>query len=200
MKQRVNLVDHLDLALPDAVNIKLAARLCSAAAVLALFYYGVVHLQVSSMENHLADMEENQQVLEVELNATKSQLQSLQNGKQLLPQIELLKKEKLAKSRILDSVAEQPSNTSNGFSAYLKALGERPAQGLWFTRLWFEDNGRKISWSGHTQEPASVPRYLQQLKTNEVYTGHFFSVLKMQRGKDSGNLLAFEISSTEAEK
>ena len=200
MKQHVNLVDHLNLALPDAVNIKLAARLCGAAAVLALLYYGIVNLQVSSMENYLADMEEGQRLVEVELSAAKKQLQSLQNGKQLVPQIELLKKEKAAKSRILSSVAEQPLDTSNGFSAYLKALGERPAQGLWFTKLWFEDNGRKISWSGHTLEPASVPRYLQQLRTNNVYVGHFFSVLKMQRVNDGGNLLAFEISSTEAEQ
>ncbi len=200
MKQQVNLVDHLDLALPDAVNIKLAARLCGVAAVLTLLYYGVINLQLSSLQNHLADMREEQQVVEVELNAAKTKLQSLQNGKQLLPQIEILKKEKAAKARILSSVAEQPINKSNGFSAYLRALGERPAQDLWFTKLWFEDNGRKISWSGLTQEPASVPRYLQQLKSNSVYVGHFFSVLKMQRAKSGGNLLAFEISSTEAEQ
>lgn len=198
MKQQVNLIDHLDLALPDAVNIKLAARLCGVAAMLMLFYYGIVNVQLSRVENQLAAMNEDQQVLETELNSAKTRLQSLQNGKQLLPQIELLKKEKAVKSRILNSVAEQPIDKSNGFSAYLKALGERPAQGLWFTKLWFEDNGRKISWSGHTQEPASVPRYLQQLKNNHVYVGHFFNVLKMQRAEGNGKLLTFEISSMEA--
>lgn len=200
MKQQVNLIDHLDLALPDSVTIKLGARLCGVAAALMLVYYGIVNLQLSRVESQLDAMNTDQQVLETELDSAKAQLQSLQNGKQLLPQIELLKKEKAVKSRILNSVAEQPMDKSNGFSAYLKALGERPAQGLWFTKLWFEDNGRSISWSGHTLEPASVPRYLQQLKTNSVYVGHFFNVLKMQRAEDNGKLLAFEIRSTEAEQ
>ncbi len=200
MKQQVNLVNHLNLALPDAVNIKLAGRLCAVAAVLMVVYYAVTTLQLGRIENQLTGMQQDQQAVEAELTNARTQLQSLQSGKQLLPQIELLKKEKAAKSRILSSVAEQPVNTSNGFSAYLKALGQRPAQGLWFTRLWFEDNGRRISWSGHTREPASVPRYLQQLKSNEVYVGHFFNVLKMQRAEGGGKLLAFEISSTEAEQ
>ena len=200
MKQQVNLVDHLDLALPDAVNIKLAGRLCAAAAVVMVSYWGIANLQIGRVENQLASMQEDRQTLEAELNIAKTQLQSLQSGTQLLPQIELLKKEKAAKSRILNSVAEQPVNTSNGFSAYLKAMGERPTEGLWFTKLWFEDNGRNISWSGLTQEPASVPRYLQQLKTNSVYIGHFFNVLKMQRAEGSNKLLAFEISSTAAEQ
>lgn len=200
MKQQVNLIDHLDLALSDAVNIKLAARLCAVAAMLMLLYYGIVNVQLGRVENQLAAMTEDQQSLETEVDSAKTQLQLLQNGKQLLPQIELLKKEKAVKSRILNSVAEQPIDKGNGFSAYLKALGERPAQGLWFTKLWFEDNGRRISWSGHTHEPASVPRYLQQLKSNNVYVGHFFNVLKMQRAEGNGKLLAFEISSTEAEK
>ncbi len=200
MKQQVNLVDHLDLALPDAVNIKLAGRLCAVTAVLMLVFYGIANLQLGRVENQLVNMQQDQQALDVELSVAKTQLRSLQSGKQLLPQIELLKREKAAKSRILNSVAEQPVNTNNGFSAYLKALGERPAQGLWFTKLWFEDNGRNISWSGLTQEPASVPRYLQQLKANNVYVGHFFNVLKMQRAAGSGKLLTFEISSTEAEQ
>lgn len=200
MKQQINLIDHLDLALPDAVNIKQGARLCSVAAALMLLYYGIVNVQLSGVESQLAGLDEDKQHLETELDVARQQLQSLQNGKQLLPQIELLKKEKAVKSRILNSVAEQPIDKSNGFSAYLKALGERPAQGLWFTKLWFEDNGRKISWSGHTQDPASVPRYLQQLKTNSIYVGHFFNVLKMQRADNNGKLLAFEISSTEAEE
>ena len=117
MKQQVNLVDHLHLALPDAVNIKLAARLCGVAAVLMLFYYGIVNVQVSSVKHQLAAMSEDQQSLESELDSAKTQLQSLQNGKQLLPQIEVLKKEKAIKSRILSSVAEQPIDKSNGFSA-----------------------------------------------------------------------------------
>lgn len=200
MKQQVNLIDHLDLALSDAVNIKLAARLCAVAAMLMLLYYGIVNVQLGRVENQLAAMTEDQQSLETEVDSAKTLLQSLQNGKQLLPQIELLKKEKAVKSRILNSVAEQPIDKGNGFSAYLKALGERPAQGLWFTKLWFEDNGRRISWSGHTHEPASVPRYLQQLKSNNVYVGHFFNVLKMQRAEGNGKLLAFEISSMEAGK
>ncbi len=200
MKQQVNLIDHLDLALPDAVNIKLGARLCCVAAALMLVYYGIVNLQLSRVESELDAMNGDQQALEAELQGAKTQLQSLQNGKQLLPQIELLKKEKAVKSRILNSVADQPIDKSSGFSAYLRALGERPVQGLWFTKLWFEDNGRSISWSGHTLEPGSVPRYLQQLKTNSVYVGHFFNVLKMQRAEDDGKLLAFEIRSMEAEE
>lgn len=199
MKQQVNLVDHLDLTLPDAVDIKLALRLCGIGAALILLYYGIVNLQISRVQDQRASMDEDQQLLESELGSAKIQLGSLQNGKQLLSRIELLKQEKAAKARILNSVAEQPSNKSNGFSAYLKALGERPAQGLWFTALRFEDSGRRISWSGHTYDPASVPRYLQQLKNNSVYIGHFFNVLKLQRAEADGGLLVFEISSREAE-
>lgn len=75
------------------------------------------------------------------------------------------------KSRAVALLAAESGASGNGFSARLRAFGERHIDGIWLDRLSFGADVSSVSISGSTMSPDSVPRYLRSLAADPALKG-----------------------------
>ena len=76
-----------------------------------------------------------------------------------------------SKSRALAMLASESAAGSHGFSARLRAFGERHIDGIWLDHLTFGASVESVSISGSTMSPDSVPRYLRSLAADPALKG-----------------------------
>jgi hypothetical protein len=76
-----------------------------------------------------------------------------------------------AKSQALALLDGEAGKQDRGFSARLRAFGERHIDGIWLDRLTLGAGVESISVSGSTLSPDSVPRYLRSLAADPALRG-----------------------------
>lgn len=76
-----------------------------------------------------------------------------------------------AKSQALGQLNQESNQRAHGFSARLRAFGERHIDGIWLDRLTLGASVESISVSGSTVSPDSVPRYLRSLAADPALRG-----------------------------
>jgi hypothetical protein len=93
-----------------------------------------------------------------------------------------------AKSRAVALLAGESAAGSHGFSARLRAFGERHIDGIWLDHLTLGADVGSVSISGSTMAPDSVPRYLRSLAADPVLKGgqiDEFIIEKPVKGKSA---------------
>lgn len=106
-----------------------------------------------------------------------------------------LRRELAAKQRVLDYLETGPMARRDGFSTQLNGLARRVIDGLWFDRIVFEQGGRKLRLEGHSLQAEGVPRMLAALAEEEVYAGHAFRSLVIERPADADWRVDFVLAS-----
>lgn len=98
-----------------------------------------------------------------------------------------LRRELAAKQRVLEYLESGPMARRDGFSTHLAGLARRVIDGLWFDRIVFEHGGGKLRFEGHSLQPDGVPRMIEALAAEEVYAGHAFRSLVIERTGEGGD-------------
>jgi hypothetical protein len=96
-----------------------------------------------------------------------------------------------AKSQALALLSAESGARGAGFSARLRAFGERHIDGIWLDHLTLGADVRSVSISGSTLAPDAVPRYLRSLATDPALKGgqiDEFIIQKPSKGKAAGRL------------
>jgi hypothetical protein len=76
-----------------------------------------------------------------------------------------------AKSRAVALLSGESTAPGHGFSARLRAFGERHIDGIWLDHLTLGAEVSSVSISGSTLSPDSVPRYLRSLAGDPALKG-----------------------------
>jgi hypothetical protein len=76
-----------------------------------------------------------------------------------------------SKSRALSLVGSESTAGAHGFSARLRAFGERHIDGIWLDHLTLGATVASVSIAGSTLSPDSVPRYLRSLAADPALRG-----------------------------
>jgi hypothetical protein len=76
-----------------------------------------------------------------------------------------------AKTRAVALLSAESGASGHGFSARLRAFGERHIDGVWLDHLTFGADVSSVSISGSTLSPDSVPRYLRSLAADPALKG-----------------------------
>jgi hypothetical protein len=101
-----------------------------------------------------------------------------------------------AKTRAVAMLSAESGASGHGFSARLRAFGERHIDGVWLDHLTFGSDVSSVSLSGSTMSPDSVPRYLRSLAADPALKGgqiDEFVIEKPLNGKSSPDgLLTFK--------
>ncbi len=96
--------------------------------------------------------------------------------------------------RLADYLKTLDAQRSTGFAALLQGLADRhPPQGLWLTRIRFDDGGNQLALQGLTQDQELLPRYLQSLGQSSAFRGRDFARFDIQRRE--ADLLQFRLAS-----
>lgn len=106
-----------------------------------------------------------------------------------------LRRELAAKQRVLEYLESGPMAQRDGFSAHLAGLSRRVIDDLWFDRVVFEQGGRKLRFEGHSLQADGVPRMIAALAEEEVYAGHVFRTLIIERSEEANRRVDFVLAS-----
>lgn len=98
-----------------------------------------------------------------------------------------------AKSYALALIAGDSQQPVVGFSARLRAFGERHIEGVWLDHLTLGSTVDSVSISGSAVSPDSVPRYLRSLAQDPALKGGQIDefIIEQPHSKTQGGRLSF---------
>lgn len=92
-----------------------------------------------------------------------------------LGQLNELRKAEALQRRLSEALVSATSNSSNGYSEYLMALGRQAQPSVWITGLAVRDNGRRLDLSGSMTDPGFLPGYIGRLEGEAQFKGRRFN-------------------------
>ncbi len=116
----------------------------------------------------------------------------LQKDSDLKSQIEILQEDIVFRRQLLASV-DPKEDIARNFSEHLTGLARQHVDGMWFTTIQLQKGGHQLALLGRTQHAELVPRYLQRLRAEKIFSGHNFKVFRMVVPEDRTDLLDFEL-------
>ena len=108
-----------------------------------------------------------------------------------------LEEQRLTLKRLLKAELEnRTALISQGYSPMLTDLAAVADANVWLSRIYF--NEQQIEFEGFGQQPSSIPRWIERLKTADTLKGFAFAAMTMDRGENQP--LAFKLTSVQADK
>jgi hypothetical protein len=124
-------------------------------------------------------------------------MKQLQNDPLLDQQIATFEREINFRKKIIENLGTSDSSSGKGFALQLSGLARQHIEGMWFTAIELNDGGQQMALIGRSREPEFVPRYLQKLSNEAVFSGQHFKVLRMSAPKEESGVMDFEIRASE---
>lgn len=153
--------------------------------------------------NELHKNQADRQRLQAETQEAQAHLQKLQ---QQYPnqQIDTLLNQELQQtqnlyqslSHILELLADNQSDRTQGFSRYLSALAEQADADVWLTGIRLDSETDSISLHGSTFKPEQIPSLLQRLQNTAAFKGRHFARLSIQQSPQINGQVDFNVSSS----
>ena len=195
--QHINLCSQLDRVVEPPFSARQQLWFVAAVFVVMLCAYLLITASVSSGVKELNDLHGQQQSLAAQVDSLKAKKQQLQQDKGLQQEIAQLKKDIQFRRQLLATVDPEATRGQN-FSEHLVGLARQHVDGLWFTEIQLQEGGQQLALLGRTRQAEYLPRYLQKLTAEDVFSGHQFRVLRMNVLEDRTDLLDFELRSNES--
>lgn len=83
-----------------------------------------------------------------------------------------------------------------GFARFFRGLARHPVEGLWLSDIRLAGDGSALTIKGRTLKAELVPRLIQSLGNEPVFSGRTFRELRFERPADeTGGALFFELQS-----
>jgi hypothetical protein len=160
-----------------------AALLVVSASLLGL--WGFADWQVSKLRV-ATQVVRNQLDAQAAMSALQGpELQAL-SDEQLGELVTKLDSQVASKSCALTALSNESRTNGKGFSARLRAFGERHVEGIWLDHLSLGADVRQVAIGGSTMSPDTVPRYLRSLAGDPALKGgeiDEFIIEKPKKGK-----------------
>lgn len=119
---------------------------------------------------------------------------SIQNKDALLSKQVTEKTIELAnKKKVLGILSQDEFGNTEGFIGHISGLARQRIDGLWLTKIRIAGGGTDIALGGTTSKPALLPKYLQRLSAEKVFTGTEFQSLIMSRQEKKNKWLDFSL-------
>lgn len=180
-----------------------ARTLAVALAALILVLVGVsVWLQLSAADTaeRLQMAEQRRDRVEQQVLAMRSRLEALAEADAATAsEPARLRAELVAKQRLMEYLEDGPLAHRDGFSEHLDGLAQRVVTDLWFDRIVLERGGDRLRFEGHALRAADVPKMIAALGQEDVFTGHAFRSLVIERPEDAEWRVDFMLSSDRVE-
>jgi Tfp pilus assembly protein PilN len=197
MYQQVNLYQPIfrkQRQIFSAVTMAQAAAVI-AVALLGMYVYGL--WQVHGLEAEVSQLEGREQAFTAQLARIDPSLTSNRRA-EVEQELKKLNATLLGQQRLVEVLREQPLGTTEGFSAYLSALGRRHKPGLWLTQLAINGSTRALELTGRSVRADLVPEYLQSLGREPALAGQKFDRLDI--GRDDSDVTFRATSRAASEK
>jgi hypothetical protein len=201
--QHLNLYNQLDLTVEPPFSARQLSWILSGVFILTLCIYGILKFSIAPLQETQASLKQQQTTIDEQLDILERRKAKLEQDDSLEKQIAVLADDIKFRRQLLASIDPNTDPKSaaieKGFASHLEGLARQSISGMWFTEIQLLDSGRQLALLGRTRAPEYVPRFLQKLMTEDVFSGQQFKIFRMSIPEDESNVMAFELRSAETE-
>ncbi len=158
--------------------------------------YGVTWVQLQGLEGQLEAAQERRTKIESNMEIFSSQSPDTTEDRGLLQRLEDLQRQRDIKKEGLLILEGSMAEERVEFSSFFIGLARQNIDGLWLQRIYVRNGGDELELGGGVTYPEMVPQLLGKLSQEDVFKGHLFQVLNLQRGKQEQPFISFSLSTT----
>ncbi|MCT7942670.1 PilN domain-containing protein [Shewanella holmiensis] len=196
IKTKVNL--YSATLLPPKQRLNFLTLSVSVAVLLGLtvLLYVVESYQFNELQHQASQAAQKNNRLVEQKDNLEAQVAQRVPDQDLVTRVEL-EEQRLTLKRLLKAELEnRTALISQGYSPMLTDLAAVADANVWLSRIYF--NEQQIEFEGFGQQPSSIPRWIERLKTGDTLKGFAFAAMTMDRGENQP--LAFKLTSVQADK
>lgn len=154
---------------------------------------GFKYLQLQQHQSTLVEKQQKQKAAMAELQKIQAELALRKKDSTLAARI-LQKTNELAnKQKVLNILSRDEFGNTKGFIEHVSGLARQRLDGLWLTKIRIADGGTGVTLNGTTSKPSLLPKYLQRLSAEKVFSGTEFQSLLMARQEKKKQWLNFSL-------
>ena len=154
---------------------------------------GFLTYQSQQKQVLLTTQQEKQQQATNELKLVQAELSNLQKDATLRNIVEKKSQELSNKQKVLGILSKDEFGNTIGFIEHISGLARQRIDGLWLTNIRIASGGTDIALDGSTSKPTLLPKYLQKLSAEKVFSGTEFQSLVMSRQEKQKKWLSFSL-------
>jgi len=144
------------------------------------------YYETTRLENDAAALKEQHDVVALRLEQVTKTVQPGESS-QLENEIAQLVREREEKIRIRNALTGTDLGNTAGFSAHLEGLARQVIPKIWLTGIHIDEGGKNLGIFGSAMDAEIVPRYLQNLSSEDAFSGSDFRSFIMQRPEVEGD-------------
>lgn len=200
MRQQINLYQDILIEKPEPLQSR-QVGLFLLLLLIGLAIVGYLSSRKAQTVQLQADqLRQQQQSLTLQVSELEVKYPPHKPNQLLVEKIARLKQEIAGQRRALDYFNNQDTGNNETVLASLDGLARYPQKGVWLRRVTFLHNGHDIRLAGSTTKPEFIPEYLKALGEKNIFGGQVFSRLALNRLKERGDIIDFELDSSRGTK
>ena len=193
-QQHVNLYQPMFRRQEKKLSAKKLLGVVAGAALFLTAVYGYVRWDVYALESQLADLESQYQLELRRVDELNRQFPVRLRSKSSESKLARLRTEQKAKQNLIKLLQGSSTLGNNkGFSGHMEGIARQRVSGMWVTSFALNDGGESIDIAGSSIKPELVPRFLQNLSSENSFRGAEFRVFKMQRDENKRSSIDFQL-------
>lgn len=191
--QQVNL--YQDELKKQKLNYSAAMTLQLSAIILIVFSVvaGYSSIQLQQRKQALQEHQQLQKQAMADLQKIQQELSLRKKDFVLSKRLADKTRELGNKQKVLGILSQDEFGNTKGFVEHITGLARQRVEGLWLTRLRIAEGGTDIALHGTTSKSSLLPRYLQKLSAEKIFSGTEFKSLVMVRQKKKPQWLDFSL-------
>lgn len=151
------------------------------------------YFQLQQHETSLAEHQLKQKTAMAELQKIQKQLSLRKKDMNLAKRLTEKTAELTNKQKVLNILSRDEFGNTKGFIEHVSGLARQRIEGLWLTKIRIANGGTDVALHGTTLKAEYVPKYLQRLSSEKIFTGTEFESLSMVRQKKKKKWLNFSL-------
>ncbi len=157
--------------------------------ILSLIYV----FQIMQLEDSLGIAQAEQNTKMAQLEALQVKIQARRKDAQLQAEVDALMMDVANRQKVMKVLGQQQFGNIEGFVEHVSGLARQRINGLWLSEVRISQGGQSLGLKGQTLKAELLPRYLQRLSSETVFTGKAFRTLLMVRDQEQPEQLVFEL-------
>lgn len=181
MRQQINLFNPALAPTTQRWPARVIVGIWSVCAAMAIVLYGGAAYVTAHAAQEQSRQAKAVATLQTEVMQLTQQVAARKPEAALVQRQERLQAQLAARRQALARIDQRAPESDQGVSDFFMALSRQVLQGVWLTGLTIERGGSQIELHGRATDPQLLPRYLSQLRNEDVLRGHGFGSVSVQQ-------------------
>lgn len=198
IRQQVNLLAPMFRKQRALFSAEVTLAIAGLVVIALGLIYAATAWRGASLAKEQARLEQQRDTTTRRLTELAAQFQGRGHDKSLDAELAALTQERERKQQALAALSRQELGNTLGFSAHFTGLARQRLNGLWLTHIEVGASGSRMVLDGITLSEELIPQYLKKLGGETVFAGTEFGHARLERARDGGDQLRFELRTAAA--